>query len=211
MKSRTICLRLCALIVLAMSVVLGACASLDVPLAKAPPLYSQEKIQAADHWDNIADAVARRVQKTLEDRPDLVNRPIYVRPPVNDRQFSRAFHRLLSSRLVSKGMQVSGQYEPDAMQLEYEVQIIQFAGGRRQWLPGFASLGLGLLNAFGAGYSLAPCQEIIINTRILHNNRYAMHLSHVAYINEDDQSLYGNSLSQDSLAGVTRRVPLVAR
>ena len=53
-----------ALIMLAASIFLGGCASTEIPLAATPPLYSQEKLQAADHWDNIANTVAMRIQKS---------------------------------------------------------------------------------------------------------------------------------------------------
>jgi hypothetical protein len=210
MKSRIICMPLGALITLALMTLFGGCASTDIPLAESPPLYSQEKIQAADHWDNIANAVALRIQKTLEDRPDLVNRPVYVQPP-NSRPFSRALYSLLTTRLVSKGMQVSGQPDPESLFLGYDMQLIHYKSGRRDWTPGLATLGLAIANVVGAGYSVAPDHEIIINFQMIHNNRYVMHLSQVCYINAADWALYGDSPLTDSKADHVRRVPLVNR
>jgi hypothetical protein len=199
-----------ALIILALMTLLGGCASMDIPLSEAPPLYSQEKIRAADHWDNIADSVALRIQKTLEERPDLVHRPLYVQLP-NSRPFSRALYKLLTTRLVSKGMQVSGRVEPDSLLLEYDLQLIRYKGSRENWMPGLASLGLALANAAGAGYGIASDHEIIINFRMIHNNRHVMHLSRIFYINDQDWALYADANPADGKADNSRRVPLVSR
>ncbi|MDR2076157.1 MAG: hypothetical protein LBP61_04390 [Desulfovibrio sp.] len=210
MKPRIICKSLGALIVLALMALFGGCASRDIPLSASPPLYSQDKIQAADHWDNIADSVALRIQKTLEDRPDLVNRPVYVQPP-NSRPFSRALYSLLTTRLVSKGMQVSGQPEPESLLLEYDLQLIRYERERRTWTPGLASLGLALASVAGVGYGTASEHELVLNFHLIHNNRYVMHLSQIFYINDQDRDLYANVPLADGKADQLRRVPLVSR
>jgi hypothetical protein len=210
MKPRIICISLGALIILAVMTLFGGCASMDIPLSESPPLYSQEKIQAADHWDNIADRVALRIQKTLEDRPDLINRPILVQPP-GSRPFSRALYKLITTRLVSKGMQVSAQPEPESILLEYDLQLIRYAGSRLDWTPGPAALGPLLANAVGAGYGTASEHELLVNFRLIHNNRHVMHLTSIFYINDDDWALYADTPLSDGKAGQSRRVPLVGR
>jgi hypothetical protein len=210
MKPRIICRSLGVLVILALGTLFGGCASRDIPLSESPPLYSQEKIQAADHWDNIADRVALRIQKTLEERPDLVNRPIHVRPS-GSRPFSRALHSLITTRLVSKGMQVSGAPDPESLLLEYDLQLIRYEAGRRSWMPSLASLGLALADIAGAGYGTASQHELLVNFHMIHNGRYVMHLTHIFYINDGDWPLYADAPLADGRADRTRRVPLVSR
>ena len=198
------------LVMLAVSIFLAGCASTEIPLAETPPLYAQQKVQAVDHWDNVANTVAMRIQKSLEDRPDLVNKPIYVVLP-NSRPFSMAFHKLLLTRLVSKGMQVSEARESDSLVLDYDVQMILYESNRRDWLPSLAAMGIGIADMVTGGYTSASEHEIIINSHIAYQNRYVMHLSSIHYINDDDWGLYVSPQSFDPAADSTRNVPLTNR
>lgn len=210
MKPHFVFVRLGMLILLAMIMFLSGCASTEIPLASTPPLYSQEKLQSVDHWDNVADRVAMRVQKTLEDRRDLVNKPIYVKPP-NDRPFSLAFYELLRTRLVSKGMQVSAKPEPGGMILDYDVLVVVHNSSRREWLPGLSNLGIGVANLFTGEYTSASKHEIVINARILDGNRFAMHVSHIHYIDDDEWQMYFSPESMDPLSQGTRNVHITNR
>jgi hypothetical protein len=189
--------------------VLSAGCSTSRPLAENPPLHRQDKLQAVDHWDNIADAVARRVQKTLEARRDLINKPIYVQAP-NDRPFALAFYDLLRTRLVSKGMQVSNQREADSLVLNYNVQTVLHPSSA-SWTPSLRGMGVAALGLVTGGYSTRSDHEIIINSNMLHRNRYVMHLSTVCYINDDEWSMYLSPESTDPNGGQTRFVRLTDR
>ncbi len=204
MKRYSIFPSLGLLFMLALLILLGGCAT-NIPVAKNPPLYAQEKLRAVDHWDNIADSVATRVQKSLLDRNDLISKPLYVRPP-NDRPFIMAFYNLLRTRLVSKGMQVSEQCEPNSLVIEYNVQTVLFDSGRTGWFPSLAGMGIGVVNAVTGKYTTTSDHEIIVNTRMVHNNRYVMHLSNIYYINDDDWPLYISPESFDPQADRTRTV-----
>lgn len=197
---------LCSL--LALAGLLTGC-STSRPLATHPPLYTQEKLQAVDHWDNVANAVAMRVQKTLEDRRDLINKPIYVQPP-NDRPFSQAFYNLLRTRLVSKGMQVSDKREADSLVLSYNVQIVLHES-RASWAPSLRGMGIGIVNLVTGQFTTRSKHEIIVNTSMVYKNRYAMHLSTVYYIDDDEWHMYISPESFDPNGGRTRTVRLVDR
>lgn len=172
-----------------MVLALWGCAQATIPLASAPPLYEQYKLQSADHWDTVAEGVASRVQKTLEDRPDLIGKPIYIAPP-NDGIFTRTFASLLRSRLVSKGMQVSEFNEPDGITLNYNVQMVLHDSGRGDYGLGLANLGIAVGGVFVGGYTTTSDHEVVINTYMVHRNRYAMSLSQVCYIHDKDWHLY---------------------
>ena len=196
------------LALLALAGLLTAC-SKSRPLATNPPLYEQDKLQAVDHWDNVANTVATRVQKSLEDRRDLINKPIFVQPP-NDRPFSMAFYNLLRTRLVSKGMQVSDKCEADTLVLNYNVQTVLHESGA-SWTPSLASMGIGIVNTVTGSYTTRSEHEIIINSTLLYKNRYVMHLSTVCYIDDDEWPMYISPESFDPNGGQTRTVRLVDR
>lgn len=168
---------------------LWGCVQTTIPLASAPPLYEQYKLQSADHWDTVAEGVAVRVQKTLEERQDLIGKPLYIAPP-NDGVFTRTFASLLRSRLVSKGMQVSEYNEPDAITINYNVQMVLHDSGRGDYGIGLANLGISVAGAFVGGYTSTSDHEVVINTYMVHRNRYAMSLSQVCYIHDKDWDLY---------------------
>lgn len=178
------------LFILALTGLLMGCAQ-NRPLAQNPPLYAQDKLQSADHWDNVADTVALRIQKSLEDRRDLINKPLYVQPP-NDRPFSLAFFNLLRTRLVSKGMQVVEKKEADCLEVRYEVQTILHED-TAEWAPSLAAMGIGVANFVTGKYASLSEHEIIINTSMVHNNRFVMHLSTICYINDREWPMYMNA------------------
>ncbi|MDR2488732.1 MAG: hypothetical protein LBD42_04495 [Desulfovibrio sp.] len=203
-----------ALIVLGMLILtvlpglLTAC-SRSRPLATNPSLHTQEKLQAVDHWDNIADTVAMRVQKSLEDRRDLINKPIYIQPP-NDRAFSMAFYDLLRTRLVSRGMQVSDKREADSLMLNYSVQTV-LHDSSANWTPSLAALGIAVVNSVTGSFTTRSDHEIIINSDMVYKNRYVMHLSTVCYIDDKEWPMYISPESFDPNGAQTRTVRLVDR
>lgn len=170
---------------------LAACTQTTIPLSEAPPLYSQYKIQAVDHWDTIADHVAGRVQKTFEDRRDLITKPVYIVPSL-DGAFTRTYASLLRTRLVTRGMQVSENYEPDAVELRFTVQTVRFDSSRGDWGLSLAGLGITVVNAIVGNYTTTSNHEVVINTTMTHQNRYVMSFSQICYINDDDWKLYFN-------------------
>lgn len=178
-----------AILAISLPLILTACAQTSIPLSTTPKQYAQDKIQAADHWDTIANGVALRVQKTLEDRPDLIGRPLYIAPP-GEGVFLRSFASLLRSRLVSKGMQVSEHQEPSSLIIRYNVQTVLHDSSRGDYGLSLAGLGIGIANAVGGGYTSTSDHEIIINTTMTANNRYAMSLSQICYISDADWDLY---------------------
>ena len=175
---------------LALAVFFAGC-SRHVPQPVSPTVYTQERVQAADHWRNVAEETAKYVVHTLEERPDLLTRPIFIQPP-NGRPFSVALHDLLKSEMVSRAMQVSEKQEPGGLRLEYDVQTVVHDASR-------------------SGTWLAGQQEIVVNVRMALNNRYVMHRSYLHYINEADWPLYAGPESQDPDAARTRTLRGIKR
>ena len=179
------------LTMLALAVFFAGCSTAPVPPRVNPTAYTQERVQAADHWRNMAEDTAKSVVHALEERRDLIARPLYIQPP-NGRPFSIAFYDLVKSELVSRAVQISQTLEPDTLRLEYHVQTVVHDASRS--------------GTWGIGQ-----HEIVVNVRMAVNNRYVMHKSFIHYINEADWPLYLSPESQDPAAGSSRNLRIIKR
>lgn len=178
------------LTILVLAVLFAGCSTAVPPLVN-PGAYAQERVQAADHWRNMAEDTARSVVHALEERRDLIARPLYIQPP-NGRTFSVAFYSLTRSELVSRAVQISETLEPDTLRLEYDVQTVVHDSSR-------------------SGSAGAGRHEIVVNVRMAHNNRYVLHRSYLHYINEADWPLYISPESLAPDAGRTRALRVTTR
>ena len=174
--------RLTILAVLAVAVFFAGCSRSAVPEPEYPKAYYQVRVQAADHWREIAQDVADKIRLALHDRPDIGHMPIHVAMPPS-RPFMAAFHQFLKTELVSRAMQVTEQREPGSLVLSYDVLAIAFDPSRMgRWRPSGAS-----------------DHEIVVNARMAYNNRYVRHLSYIHYINDRDWRQYTGSEARDFL------------
>lgn len=197
------------LLVLIMGFFLAGCTG-NRPIATNPPLYQQTKLNAVDHWDNIADAVATHLNTTYQKRYDLIDKPVYVSRP-NDRPFSVAFQSLLKTRMVRKGMQVSEKLEPDGLLLEFNVQAVVHEDSPGFFVSSLENLGIGILSVFSNKYGSASQHELLINSSLSYRNRYALHMSTPCYINDADWHLYVPSGMREADADTTRRIRVTGR
>ena len=208
-----------AFVVFMAAATLSSCGS-QLPIATTFPSSTQRKMQAAQHWDVLASEVADRVEVAFVDRPDLAGRPIFV-PQKGASPFAAAFHELLISQLVFRGMQVSVAQE-DSLVLDYSV-----LGVKHNWrfqrpkpglltaLPGGAwavyelsKLGYGASLYFAAAtvagalldygighWATESDNEVIITASLSYNNRYVLHMSNIYYINDPDKWHYAGGPS----------------
>lgn len=196
----------------------GCSHGVDVPLADnyAPTL--QKKARAVHHWDVLADDVAGRIAEKLRDWPSGAH-PIYIVPP-SDARFEQGFRRLLTARLLDRGVALS--VHPTPVQLSLEAMLVQHesAGVNRAALP-FTRLALGLsvardwylyaqgtASAVGAGVvtgallditqasldgpaSGGPTRtEVLITTTLQTEGRLLASTADVYYIEREDAVLY---------------------
>ncbi len=184
----------------------------QVPVAVTHEAEPQYKMQAAGHWRVLASDVADRIAKAIDDREDLHKRPLFLTPP-DVLPFSRGFHTLLTSELVSRGMQVSVVREPNGVDVDYDVMAVlhndrfqrppigsftALAGGisaarmldsMSEWIP--AAIGAGVLADIVSGaITEISDREILISVSMAHNNRYVMYTSSIYYINDPDYRQY---------------------
>lgn len=187
-----------------------------VPYSTTFPTQTQRKMQAAKHWEVLAEDVAGQVKKCIAERKDLMVKPVYV-VPKDETPFGKIFHDILISKLVTGGVLVS-MVDKEAMKMEYNVQILEHSDRNYSKYPfKFTALGAGVMVAreisdwaldnllvLGAGaglladigmsrYAGSPShREAVITTFLSYGDYYFMHQSDIYYINDPDAGHYIN-------------------
>ncbi len=84
---------------------------------------SQPVLRSINQWQMLAARMADRVKAALAWRSDIIAKPIFVQP-TSSRPFSQAMTQMLTSELVSRGLQVTLNREPDSLTLEFNAAVI---------------------------------------------------------------------------------------
>ena len=205
-----ISMRLVLLTMLAVSVFFAGCSTAHVPVPEKPAAYSQQKIQAVEHWRDIAVDVAEKIRNALVERDDLLTRPLYLTPP-NSRPFMLAFHELLQTELVSRAVQVAQTPEAGSVLVDYDVSSVLYHSSRfnRGYYSHLADMGVAVGGIFSG--TSGSDHEIVVTVRMSHNNRYVTHLSYIRYINDKDWPLYINPHSLEPASGKNRVIRVTNR
>ncbi len=186
-----------------------------VPNATTFPLQTQRKMQAAKHWQILAEDVAEQVKKCIVERRDLMVKPVYVIPK-DSTPFEEIFQEILISKLVGGGVLVVKAEKEEVLKLEYSVRLLRHKDRYYTKFPmKFTALGTGVMVArgfsdwliddlliLGAGAGLAadvamshyaggPSErEAIITTALSYDDYFFMHQSDIYYINDPDAGHY---------------------
>jgi len=201
-----------AALLLGAVLLLGACARIPQPATY--PFSDQQKMQAAQHWDVLANNTADQINRELI-RSGFLETPLYVkhtcgRPdpcaPGATTPFDEGFNDLLVSQLVNFGIPTQEKPDSRGLTVEYKVQVLYHQSGRikRIW-PGVLTALTGAvivlqdapweaiaLAAAVAGDLAGGTQvinghyEVIVSTSIVHDNIYLMRKSSIYYINDPD-------------------------
>lgn len=194
---------------------LGGCGTnSQYPLASTYPISHQQKMQAAHHWDVLAENEAKRIAATVSGS----TRPVHVLPPATKTPFTTGFHSLLVSQLVKQGVNVVTT-AGDARHVEYDVQVIRHSDrGYLRPEPGtytmltasVAVIHEAAHNMSHAGVLALPAAvaadegsghivtgplntEVIITVKVADNNQLLMSDSSIYYINAADSAHYAKS------------------
>ncbi|MDR3629812.1 MAG: hypothetical protein P4L42_05695 [Desulfocapsaceae bacterium] len=176
---------------------------------------SQSKMQAAHHWDVLAQDVADQINKELI-KDNLLNTAVYVKTtcgkddapckPNETSQFGEAFHDLLVTRLVQYGVPTSTQAEHGALTVNYKVQTVYHRANRSRTLaPGVITVlatgvevlrnappqllviaTAGAIDIANTAYVQAGHYEIIITISMVSARKYIFRTSSIYYINDED-------------------------
>ena len=180
-------------------------------LAVVPPMQ-QQRMQAAHHWEVLAQNEARGIMANQR----LRSRPLYVFSPQPATPFERGYHSLLESQLVQQGALVSTQPEGSVI-IDPEVQVIThsdrgsirrppgtftFLAAGVAWAfqplkhwsePALALIpGAALLDAFSGNITEVGNTEVIITTRAREFDTLLYSSSNIYYINAGDSNHYEN-------------------
>lgn len=199
------------------------CSCSNVPKPVSYPLNYQHKMQAAHHWDVLADDVAKEVklalQKEKEKDPALPDKQIYFEPNKAS-LFGKVFDTLLITQLFNQDIKLTTKKESNSLKLKYGTQIVKHCRNRHTspLYPGEAllltALGHGIYKAFSANSDAlglfaaagavevinglehdwtVPHHEIVITTELTRNDSVIDRRSNIYYINDADFWHYANS------------------
>ncbi|MDW5375703.1 hypothetical protein R6258_02110 [Halomonas sp. HP20-15] len=204
---------------LSSSLLLSGCFAANTsqaPMAKTYPYSEQQKMQAAHHWDVLAEYEAAGILRSSA----LRGRSLFLNPTHGESPFARSFDDLLTSQLVSNGALV--RTDPiNAAQIDYRVQVVEHKGRDfiREPMGTWTALSAGiavatwpvnhwsepalalipaaaLVDAFSGSWESVSPQEVIITTQVSENNRILYSSSNIYYINAGDADHYRNDASR---------------
>lgn len=182
----------------------------QVPMATTYPYSTQQKMQAAHHWDVLAEYEAAGMLRSAA----LRGRSLFINPTQANSTFAQSFGDLLTSQLVSNGALV--RTDPlDAARVDYRVQLVEHDDRDyvREPLGTWTALSAGiavatlpinhwsepalalipaaaLVDAFSGSWEDISAREVIVTTQVSENNRILYSSSNIYYINGGDAEQY---------------------
>lgn len=169
-----------AIIMLALS----GCANRPIPVVQDVP--TQYRMEAARHWQVLANQTANKLVKTLNELPPTGGKlpaegvpPMYLALPDNPTLFDKSFRDLLTTELVDRNVPVASQKTPGVLTVTSNVQVIEYGGkpslrtfpGAATALGSFGALEYGLFTAGGAGAGLGVALGALgIDAVMLHDD-----------------------------------------
>lgn len=207
----------------------------EYPRATMHPYSTQQKMQAAEHWNVLAENEAKLITEKLPNSP-----LIYISCTSNTNcgermadstPFSEAYSQLLTTHLVNNGVMVAIDNEPNALMLEYQVQVVTHndRGNLRRTKPGELTAGAAAAYAIyqaaenwsNPGLVAVPLvigadvynynrvetkasnSEVLVTTRVRDGNRIIVSDSRVYYFNAGDASHYKKVIYTGNFMPVT--------
>ncbi len=199
--------------------VFAACGSnnnLPYPRATMFSGSEQQKMQAANHWEILAQSESAQILSSFGGA-EAGSRPLYLTAPgENASPFETAYHNLLISSLVSSGASVMLSPEDALLTVDYEVQVLEH--DNREKLPArpgtytaLVALAAGLADSRHWGDqdlvlipvamaadlwnnfrkdTRAEVTEVIITTHVQDARQITHADSHIYYFNPEDIAHY---------------------
>lgn len=211
---------ICTIFIFLFTLSASGCTRIPQPATYANS--EQQKMQAAHHWDILANDVASQINKALLAN-DYVSEPVFVREtcgsenspcqPGETTQFNEGFRDLLITQLVRFGVPTSTEENKEAIVVNYKVQVVYHRDKRYavrppgilyvltaavsvlRYAPGEiqALAAAGFLDMANSATDDAEQYEIIITTSMITGNKYLFRTSDIYYINDLDFWHYQNN------------------
>lgn len=186
---------------------------------------TQQKMQAAHHWNVLAKDLSNRINNELI-RSDFLETSVYVQEtcgsdsePCNENEtttFNEGFRDLLITDLVNYGIPTSSAPDREAITIHYKVQTIHHTANRVRTLRPGALTALttfvsvirnapkeliaislaGVTDYANSTYVRNEDMEIIITTSMVFRNKYFFRSSDIYYINSEDYHHYKENESK---------------
>lgn len=182
----------------------------QAPIATTYPLTKQQKMQAAHHWNVLAQHEASQLLAS----PVLQNKILYVEGSAQHTPFNDTFNSLLTSELVSAGARVQTDAN-QATRIVYKAQLVKhkdrdpirppqgalttLAAGiavaavpANHWEePALALIPLAAAaDLFSGSWTSETNQEVVITTQAIQGNQILYSSSNIYYINGGDRDHY---------------------
>lgn len=204
----------------AASVALSGCFSTNTsqaPIATTYPYSEQQRMQAAHHWDVLANHQA----SSIVSQPETRFRDLYILPPSDEvspmqgGEFGRGFRDLLTSQLVSRGMRVVQAPHENSASVRVNIEVVEHRGRRfirppngilttlaggiavatypiSHWRePALALLPLAVAgDVYSGNWTSEGNEEIIVTTQIVDDNQILYSSSNIYYTNHEDRRHY---------------------
>ena len=192
----------------------------QIPIATTYEYTAQQKMQAAHHWDVLAEDVAFRLKDHFKKLP-VAGRAINVISD-NDSPFHNAFKDLLITQMVNQGLDIRDNNYGE-LKLKFNTQVISHSD-RGYIRPAYGShtklallatgvwaainvannstsvkdaliaagvIGVGAgMDATAGNIASISNKEVIINVSLMDGDKYVMRKTGIYYINEPDDSHY---------------------
>jgi len=208
-----------AVFILFLTLFLSSCTRIPQPASYA---YSeQQKMQAAHHWDVLANDVANQINNQLV-QSDFIDKSVFVKTTCGTdatpcergetTQFNEGFRDLLITRLVNFGVPTSSDKKLSDIEVNYKVQVVYHLSQRPTIPPGLLTILSAAVAVFhhapgeiqalalAAGLDIANSAgprnghyEVIITTSMVNDEKYLFRTSDIYYINDPDFWQYQNS------------------
>ncbi|MBZ9556971.1 MULTISPECIES: hypothetical protein [Modicisalibacter] len=185
----------------------------QAPMATTYPYSEQRTMQAAHHWDVLAEYEAAGMLRSRA----LRGKSLFINATGENSTFARSFQDLLTSQLVANGALV--RTDPiNAAQVNYRVRLVEHTdrdvvrAPQGMWTalasgiavatmpinhwgePTLALIpGAALVDLFSGSWERLSNQEIVITTQVTEDGRILYSSSHIYYINGGDAGQYAAS------------------
>lgn len=116
-------------------------------------------------WHKLAARMAERIKAQIAYRPDLMGKMVYVQPG-NNREFATNFCNMLTSELVSRGINVALQLNGNNLLVEVTPSIVPAED--QSW------------------------RDVVIVISMWYGNQQVLHTSSTYCIDEEDIYIYAN-------------------
>jgi hypothetical protein len=207
----------------------------EYPRATLHQSSTQQKMQAAEHWNVLAENEAKLITEKLPissiihiscvSNSSCGERSAYSTP------FSEAYSQLLTTHLVNNGAMIAIDDEPNALMLEYHVQVVTHNDRGRlphakpgaltagaaaaygiyqaaeNWSnPGLVAIPIVIgtdLYRYNKKETGASNSEVLVTTKIRDGNRILVSDSRVYYFNAGDANHYVKRKTNSNFMSVT--------